>query len=955
MAQNFQNDPFDFQGLIAGGGDQPQGGLQGVALGGNDDLLSVLLQENLPGTGMFALDEATGDMALMAPEDDYMPANPPNGHQTNLAADVPPAELARIADTLLNAIDDDIESRSPWVERFRRGFEAMGLTQDEIDDGPFPGASTAVMPIISEAVVQFWARALAEQVPATGPAKGTVLGKSNQQLLGRAKRVADFQNHDIMNLDRSWYADHSRMLFALPYTGSCFKKTTRDHELGRNSGIYVQAEDFICNYAFTDLESAPRYSHRIWRTRNQLRKLQVAGVYLDVSLSDAPVEDLSEESKIKIDATDFDSGAQGRIGDNRHELFETYTDLDLAGFEDRDETGQPTGVALPYVVTIDKHTQKVLAIYRNWKADDPLKRAQTCFTKYDYIPGPGFYGLGLFHMIGGLQQAATGALRAIIDGSATASLQGGFMSKDASIKDQNLTLEPGIWKQVDATAEDLNKAFFTPPFKEPSPVLFQVMGLLVQRAEKFAATTEMQTGTENAKNMPVGSTVAMLEAGSKVFSTIHKGLHKSLQEELRQRYNLIQAYMPAEGYPYDVEGNHEGIMAEDFAPGVTVIPVSDPNIFSQTQRVALNQAIYELATQNPDIIERRTAVRRVLEGLNAPDIDDLMIAAEPPPPMDPVSEIQSLLRGEPVQAYPDQVHQAYLQHYWAFMNNPQFGGNPQVQQQIGPAAIALLGQRLAYAWAEHVRAMGVPAQMLPPPMQPEQGAPPVPNQPQQGLPQEQQVGPEQIAQMAAQIAPQLVSVPGLPNPQAQSEAAWSGISPEQEAQFRERETQITEQLGAAKLASQSLSDQLKAQTEQIKQAALIEKVKQAQIDTEARAEREARLQRQDDSEQMAREQNIVAQAQQARQQQDRHAHDMRLADEEARTQALMGTIKAAVMAGQEEREQMQLAQDVAQSAQSAAQQADLNERQTRVVERKAEVDMQAKKKQASKPKPRKGT
>ena len=905
----------------------------------DDDFLSVFLNETVPGTGTFEIGQ-DGSVREVSPEDDYLPAVSSPQHHDNLADrdQIPEGELAKIATALLDAIDDDIESRAPWVDRFRTGFEMMGLTPDEIDDGPFPGSSTAVMPVISEAVVQFWARSLAEQVPSGGPAKGTILGKAHQGQLDRAKRVAEYMNHDMMFLDRPWYGDHSRMLFALPYTGSCFKKTYRDGDRGRNTGVYVQAEDFITNYSFSDLDSAPRYAHRIWRTRNDIRKSQVAGVYRDVDLQDAPIEELPEETQIKIDSSDFSSTDQGRMGDQRHELFEVYCEWDLPGFEDVDQSGQPTGIALPYIITLDKHTEKILSVYRGWKENDPLKRRQVNFTKYDYLPGPGFYGYGLFHMIGGLQQAATGALRAVIDGAATASLQGGFISKDASMKDQNLTIEPGVWKQVDATAEDLGKAFFTPPFKEPSPVLFQVMGFLVQRAEKFAATTEMQTGTENAKNMPVGSTVAMLEAGSKVFSTIHRGLHKALSEEMRQRYELIQMYMPEQGYPYDVEGGHEGVFAEDFAPGVTVIPVSDPNIFSQTQRVALNQAVYDLATQNPDILKRPAVVRRVLEGLNVPDIESLLVSNEPPAPMDPVSEIQALLRGEPVQAYPDQMHQAYIQHYWAFMNNPGFGGNPQIQERIGPAAIALLGQRLAYAWAEHVRAQGVPAPMLPPPIQPEdqqqgQGGPQMPQGGQMQPGQPQPPTSDQIAQMAAQIAPNMVQVPGLPLP-PQTGGEQKGLAPEQEAQFRDRETAAKEQESQAKIGAIGAKAAGEQKTAELKAAIEYEKLQQHQIDTQAKAQREARLARQDEAQQAAKEQELMQNAQAIQQADEQHRLKAIKALEDAETERTMQQIQGAI---------------TAQQAQDAARQAELDRQATK-------VDIQVTKKKAAEkpPKPKPG-
>ncbi len=905
--------------------------LEGAALA--DDYETLLGQVSVPGTGMFEMGD-DGAMREVFPEDDLMPAVSSEGHAANLADALDEGQMRRIASDLLTAIDDDIESRRAWTDRFRRGYEMMGLTPDEVDDGPFPGSSSAVMPVMSEAVVQFWARSLAEQVPSTGPVKGTVLGKVREMHLQRAKRVADYMNHDIMVTDKAWYADHSRMLMALPSTGSCFKKVYRDGAQGRNCGVYVAAEDFICNYAFTDLDTAPRYTHRLWRTQNQIKKAQYAGIYRAVDLGEPQAEDLPEETEIKLDVSDFDqTDGNGRAGDRRFEVFEVYCELDLPGFEDVDQFGRATGIALPYIVTVDKHTEKILAIYRGWKEGDPLKRRRVQWVKYDYIPGPGFYGLGLFHLIGGLQQAATGALRAIIDGAATASLQGGFVSKDASMKDQNLTIEPGIWKQVDATAEDLNKAFVTPPFKEPSSVLFQIMGFLVQRAEKFAATTEMQTGSENSKNMPVGSTLAMLEAGGKVFSTIHRGLHKSLAEELRQRYELIQEYMPVEGYPYDVEGAHEGILAEDFAPGVTIMPVSDPNVFSQVQRVALYRATYDLAKQNPNDIRLRPVLRRFLEGMGVPDIDEILVEDQPPPPpRDPVSEIQALLRGEPVQAYPDQMHQAYLQHYWAFMNNPQFGGNAQIQQQIGPAAVALLGQRLAYAWAEHVRAQGIPAPMLPPPMgdpngpqapqdgsgmagmappgQPGQGAgyppgqaPGYPGQPNVSGPQ---IDSAQIAQMAAQIAPVLVQVPGLPAPPSPSDAAKETDTAIKatEMEIKREELSLKKNGQAQELASKAEMASIDAYTKdtlgKIKAAIEAESLQQKRIETEAKAGREARLARKEDLEIIAREQELAQNAQALQQQADAHAVDTTIAMAEQARAEEQAMINAAAQAAQAE-------------------------------------------------------
>lgn len=905
-----QDDDYDIPGF----GPEP------TQLPGTNPFASVMLGDEPDDMPSFEVGD-DGELHQVVEDEELMPAVSSAQHNSNLAELLDDADLLDIASPLLDAVDDDIESRKPWIDRFTTGFRMMGLTQDEIDDGPFPGSSTAVMPLISEACVQFWAKSFSETVPSEGPCKATVLGKPSEIQVDRAKRVADYQNFDMMFLEHTWSADHSKMLFALPYTGSTFKKTFRDQQMGLNRGEYVKAEDFICNYAMSDLQSSPRYTHRLWRTRNQIKKAQFAQVYRDIDLQEPEQEDLPEETRVKAEANDFEPG-NARSTDNRYELYEIYCELDLPGDEHRDSYGKKTGIELPYIVTIEKSSQKILSIYRDWKEHDPLCRRNVIFTKYDFLPSDGFYGWGLLHMVGGMQQAATGALRAIIDGAATASLQGGFVTADAALKDQNLILEPGVYKQVNSSLDDLNKAFWSPPFKEPSPVLFQVLGFLVQRVEKFVSTTEMQTGTVDAKNMPVGSTVALLEAGQKVFSTIHRGLHKTLGEELRQRYELIQVYMPEGGYPYDVEGGHQGIFAEDFQPGVMVIPVSDPNIFSDTQRVAQNQAVYELATQNPDILKKREALIRVLKGIKVPDIDALLVDNSPPPPMDPVTEIQALLRGQPVQAYPDQDHADYLKHYWSFLNNPQFGGNPQIQQQIGPTAMALVGQRLAYAWAAGVRSFGVPANLLPPPMQPPGAPPPQPGPspeamgPQAGLPPQQQIGPEQIAQMAAQFTQQLTQIPGMPPPpQTGQQGQGGGLPPEMEAQFRDRETTALEQQAAAKTnaTNQSTADaariaDIKAQQEQ-------EVLNQKAQATQLAAEKEKRLGEADQVAQSQRAAEIANQAETLQQSREKHAVELIHGAEAHQTQQQAERVKAAVetaalvKASQDDHKQAELTQD----------------------------------------------
>ncbi len=924
----------------------------------------------------FEIDDKTGEILEVHPEDDLMPAARSAGFAENLAEQLEDRELSAIANNLIEEVELDVSAREPWTSRFKNGMAMMGLIDDEVDDGPFPGASTAVMPIISEATVQFWARSMGEQVPAEGPFKGQVLGDSSDDLIQRSDRVSSYMNHEAMLLDKGWYHEHSRLLWALPWQGTCMKKIYRDRVLGRNVSIYVAAEDFIINHAFSDLESAPRFTHRIWRTHNEIKKEQVAGVYRDVPLARASVEELTEEQDIKLEIQDTEQSDD--IRDSRHELYEVYCELDLPGFEDKNERGEPTGIALPYIVTLDRETHVVLSIYRGWKEQDPLKRRRMCFVPYNFVPGVGFYALGFFHLIGGLQAAATGALRLIIDGAATASLQGGFVGNDAAIRDQELTLEPGVYKKVQAPSETIAKAFYTPQFKEPSPVLEKVLGILIDRSEKFAATTETATGDTDPKNAPVGSTVAMIEQSQKVFSTIHRGLHMSLAAEARIRYELIQEYMPQEGYPYDVDGQHEGVMMEDFAPGVNVVPVSDPNIFSAVQRNAMNDAVYQLAMQNPQVIRVPVALKRVLEGMKVPDIEELMVETTPPPPMDPVGEIQALLRGEPVQAYPDQMHVEHLQHLAAFIQNPQYGANQMIQEQIGANLAALVGQHAAYAWAAHARGLGTPAPLAPPvmgdpqaqtdpnqaggtqpgfePQMPGLGpdgmpqlAPPgvdprvafgaesgnvVPfgpqmagqgeemgrippqmppeqiegNLPMDGTGQEQQppvptgAPPEVVAQIAAQIAPAMAQVPGLPAVDGGDGGEQGKIEVEREkAQIKREESQaklqMEEQKHQQKMSHEQQMAELKQQVEEMKAQAKIREIEMKGQIAEMQAQQEAQFkQRQMEQEAQLNEQQMAQRAQEAEQQAALNAQQMQLNNAQAQNDMAISTQEGNVRA-----------------------------------------------------------
>lgn len=751
----------------------------------------------------------------------------------NLAEDLDEDYLNEIGQKICEAVERDIEDRQPWVDRFRRGMQMMGLVSKDMDDGPFPGASSVNHPLITEASVQFWARAQGELVPSEGPVKTKVLGQQTEDKIERAERIRRYMNWELMVEDEGWYSEMSRSMIACPMQGSVFKKTYRDTQMDRNCSIYVPAEDLIAPSTIGSLETAPRYTHRIWRTANQVKKDMYAGIYREVDLGDAHAEDLSDAALVRLEAMD---GQEPDDEDARHEIYEHYCEWEIEGDEDIGTDGRPTGIAIPYVITVDKTTEKVLSIYRNWKQDDSYKRARCCFTHYVYVPGPGFYGLGLFHLIGGIQEASTGALRALLDGAATASLQGGWIAKDANLRDDRLTIEPGVWQGVDATAEELNKAFYTPPFREPSPALMKMLEFLTSRGEKFSSITELMTGEQGSANAPVGSTIAIIEQAQKVLSSIHRGLHHALAHELKLRYELIVDYRPDEGYaPGDGE-DHDGIHPQDFEPGIEVIPVSDPNIFSSAQRVAVAQAQVQLQQMYPQLIKARTVAKRMLEAMKVPDVDEILVSDDPPPPMDPASEIASILRGEPVQAYPDQLHLPHLNHYHTFLMNPGFGGNPEVMKRVGPLIEALIGQRLAYLWQTHARQNGAQVPMLMPRLEADRDE-------NEGKRYQPEVPPEFVAEQLQQIQQQMSQAPGLPAPPpdpAQLKAQEEQAKNQAEMQLKQADQQMRQQELQSKLAAQQAELESKREAHQLQMAEITAKLAQAQELHQMELEKRAR-------------------------------------------------------------------------------------------------------------------
>ena len=668
------------------------------------------------------------------------------GESDNIAEFMEEAELNKLGQTIKENTDRDATEREPHRRRFENGLAMMGLIEDDLDDGAFPGASNVIHPLLSEAITNFWARAMGELFPPEGPAKAKVYGKQTQALLESASRIAEYLNYEMTEEDEGYIDESSRILWNLPIAGNAFRKTFFDPLLQRNIGIFVSVDDFIVPAEATSLATTPRFTHRMRKFPNEVKRLMRAGYYRNIELLPPQPGEEDEAQRIKDETADLSPDGDSR--DAPYEILESLVELDLDADPYTDEeAGERIEIARPYYVTVERSSGRVLSIRRGWKDGDPQFKRKMPFTKYGFVPGFGFYDFGLLHLIGGLQGAATGALRVLLDSAASASLSGGFVASDSGIKGDTVTITPGEWKKVKATSADLQKAFFAVPVKEPSPALFNLLGLLIQGGKSLTSTTEAMTGDSDGKNVAVGTINKLIEQGEKVMSTIHRMAFQSLKKELRIRFDSCRENVPDDGYPYEVGGDKRSVYKEDFQPGVGIIPVADPNIFSSGQRLAIAQMVYETSLSNPDVVPKKKAIRRLFEAARVPDVDDLVPDDPEPQPYDPAGEVQAILLNKPILVQPEQPHTAHLQVLWAFASNPQFGANKQVQAQIGPALISVIGQHLAYAWVTANRQAGIPAPYM---------------DPNSGQTQQPQIPPEQIAAMMAQIAPQLVQAQGLP-------------------------------------------------------------------------------------------------------------------------------------------------------------------------------------------------
>ena len=581
-------------------------------------------------------------------------------HNSNLSDYMDDQFLGQLGSELYSNYEDYNNSRKDWAQAYREGLDLLGFKY-EIRSEPFQGSSGATHPVLAEAVTQFQALAYKELLPADGPVRTQTLGLSSEEKTNQASRVKDFMNYQLMEVMKEYEPEFDTMLFHLPLAGSAFKKVYYDEIEGRAVSKFVPAEDLVVPYSANSLDEAEAIVHVIKISANELRKQQVGGFYRDVELTPG----LNNESDLKKKERELEGVTETGYNDDVFTLLECHVNLDLEGFEDMGADGEPTGIKLPYIVTIEETSREVLSIKRNFEMNDPKKSKIQYFVHFKFLPGLGFYGFGLIHMIGGLSRTATSALRQLLDAGTLSNLPAGFKQRGIRIRDDAQAIQPGEFRDVDAPGGNIKDAFMMLPFKEPSQTLLQLMGVVVNAGQRFASIADMQVGDGN-QQAAVGTTVALLERGSRTMSAIHKRLYAALKQEFKMLARVFKLYLPPE-YPYDVAGGERVIKQQDFDDRIDILPVADPNIFSQTQRISIAQTELQLAMSNPQIHNQYEVYRNMYEALGVKDIDQILVRPQPPQPKDPALEQIDALAGKPFQAFPGQDHRAHITTHMNFM------------------------------------------------------------------------------------------------------------------------------------------------------------------------------------------------------------------------------------------------------------------------------------------------
>ena len=648
-----------------------------VIVNPEEDLqIEVLNQQNQADPGVDVQENEDGSVEI-----DFEPGKvAPSGgedHFTNIAELVGDDITGRLASELYQQYEDYKSSRKDWEQAYTTGLDLLGFKYVQRSQ-PFQGASGATHPVLAEAVTQFQATAYKELLPASGPVRTQIIGATTREKEDQSQRVKDYMNYQLTQEMKEYDAEFDQMLFYLPLAGSSFKKVYYDEMVGRAVSKFVQADDLIVPYAATSLEDAEAVIQRMYMSENDIRKAQVSGFYSDIDLGTPNfTEDRVHEEERKLEGT----RKTYNRSDQTFTILECHVNLDLEGFEDiNQETGEPTGIKLPYIVTMEAGGRKILSIRRNYQPSDPLKKKVQYFVHFKFLPGLGFYGFGLIHMIGGLSRTATVALRQLLDAGTLSNLPAGFKQRGVRVRDDAQPLQPGEWRDVDAPGGSLRDAFYNIPYKEPSQTLLQLMGIVVQAGQRFASIADNQVGDGN-QQAAVGTTIALLERGSRVMSAIHKRIYNALKEEFKLLANIFAQYLPPE-YPYDVVGGNRLIKQADFDERIDIVPVADPNIFSMTQRISLAQTELQLAMSNPQMHNMYESYRKMYEALGIKNIDQLLPPPPQPMPKDPALEHIDAMAQKPFQAYRNQDHRAHITAHMNFMATNFARNNPPIMAAL---------------------------------------------------------------------------------------------------------------------------------------------------------------------------------------------------------------------------------------------------------------------------------
>lgn len=623
------------------------------------------------------------------------PETEENEFDVNLAEYLQEGYMQSLSSELTGEYRDDLNSRKDWETTIQEGMDLLGLRLEERAE-PWEGACGITHPMLSEAVVRYQAEMIMETVPAQGPVKTQVIGKETKDKLDAAERVGNDMNYRLMNQMVEWRTEQERLYWSQCLMGSAFKKVYFDPNLNRQVSLFVPADDIIVSYGASSLETSERITHRMRKTKNEIRKLQVAGFYRDIDLGDPP-RDVHNIQKKKNEIEGIDA-----VNDSRYRLLEIHTYLDLEGYEDVDEDGEQTGIALPYIVTINEGNSEILSIRRNWKEDDDLKQARMHFVHYPYINGFGFYGFGLLHLIGGHARGATGLLRQLVDAGTLSNLPGGLKARGLRIIGDDTPIAPGEWRDVDVPGGAIRDNILPLPYKEPSQTLAGLLNTIVEEGRRFASISDMKV-SDMSSQAPVGTTLAILERTLKVMSAVQARVHYALKQEFKLLAQIIRDYT-SEEYSYDVEGESRYVKQSDY-DHTDIIPVSDPNAATMSQRIVQYQAALQLAATAPQIYDLPNLHKQMLNTLGIKNVDKLVPTADDMKPKDPVSENMAIMVMKPVKAFAYQDHEAHLTTHMAFIQDPklqQIAGQAPMFQQVMAAAQAHIAEHIGFIYRRQI-------------------------------------------------------------------------------------------------------------------------------------------------------------------------------------------------------------------------------------------------------------